>query len=261
MPMPAVTRVALFLDDGHLDFGAHVGVELDPDPELAQLADRLGEIHLALVHLDPKLLELALHVARRDRAIQLVLLADFDGEAEPDLGDARGLGLGGALLVGALPGDPLRLVRDLLLVRLGGRVGEPLRQQVVAGVAVLHLHDVARGAQVLHGFTQDHFHGSSSLRKDCAETVHAGAGVGVRANARVARQASASATSVSSTSHTGQPAASSRTVGSKAAYRPGATSVTRRRAPLAPRVASHWASCHTDGPTASGPSSATPAAV
>src|SRR5438477_518310 len=140
MPMPAVTRVALFLDDGHLDFGAHVGVELDPDPELAQLADRLGEIHLALVHLDPKLLELALHVARRDRAIQLVLLADFDGEAEPDLGDARGLGLGGALLVGALPGEP---------------------------------------------------------------------------------------------------AASSRTVGSKAGYRPGATSITRRMAPLASRVASH----------------------
>src|SRR2546421_374160 len=138
-------------------------MQLDPDPELAQLADRLGEVHLALVHLDPKLLQLALHVARRDRAVQLVLLADLDGEAEP---------------------------------------------------------------------------------------VPAGAGVGVRATARVARRASASATSVSSTSHTGQPAASSRTVGSKAGYRPGATSITRRRAPLASRVASHWASCHTDGPTA-----------
>src|SRR5438552_3601424 len=259
MPMPAVTRVALFLDDGHQDFGTHVGMQLDPDPELAQLADRLGEVHLALVHLDPKLLQLALHVARRDRAVQLVLLADLDGEAEPDLGDARGLGLGGALLVGALPRDPLRLVRDLLLVRLGGRVGEPLRQQVVAGVAVLDLHDVARGAQVLHGFTQNHFHGSRSLRKNYAEKVHAGAASG--ANARVAHQASASATSGSSTSHTGQPAASSRTVGSNAGYRPGATSITRRMAPLASRVASQWASCHTDGPTVSGPRIATPAAV
>src|ERR1051325_6808026 len=60
--------VALFLDHGHLDFRTHVGVQLDPDAELAQLADRLGEIDLALVHLDPELLELALHVARRDRA-------------------------------------------------------------------------------------------------------------------------------------------------------------------------------------------------
>src|SRR5437899_2439944 len=96
------------------------------------------------------------------RAAELVLLPDLDGEAEPDLGDAGGLGLGGALLLGALPGDPLRLVRDLLLVRLGGWVGEPFRQEVVAGIAVLHLHHVARGAQVLHAFTQDHFHGSSS---------------------------------------------------------------------------------------------------
>src|SRR5437899_11220079 len=83
-----------------------------PDAELTQLADRLGEIHLALVHLDPELLELALHIARRDRAVELVLLPDLDGEAEPDLGDAGGLGLGGAPLLGALPGDPLRLVRD-----------------------------------------------------------------------------------------------------------------------------------------------------
>src|SRR5438445_3042791 len=137
-------------------------MQLDPDAELTQLADRLGEVHLAVVHLDPGLLELALHIARRDRAVELVLLPDLDGEAEPDLGDAGGLGLGGALLLGALPGDPLRLVRDLLLVRLGGWVGEPFRQEVVAGIAVLHLHHVARGAQVLHAFTQDYFHGSSS---------------------------------------------------------------------------------------------------
>src|SRR5438477_38781 len=99
---------------------------------------------------------------RRDRAVQLVLVPDLDGEAEADLGDAAGLGLGGALLVGALAGDARRFVRDLFLVGLGSEVGEPLRQQVVAGVAVLHLHHVARGAQVLHVFTQDHFHGSCS---------------------------------------------------------------------------------------------------
>src|SRR2546429_7614132 len=99
MPMPAVTRVALFLDDGHLDFGAHVGVQLDPDPELAQLADRLGGIHLSAVHPAPQPLEPTPHLARRDRAPQLVLLPAFYREAEPDPGGARGLGLCGALLV------------------------------------------------------------------------------------------------------------------------------------------------------------------
>src|ERR1051325_6806222 len=72
--------VALFLDHGHLDFRTHVGVQLDPDAELAQLADRLGEIDLALVHLDPELLELALHVAPRDRAGQAVLPPPLHGE-------------------------------------------------------------------------------------------------------------------------------------------------------------------------------------
>src|SRR4029077_2675805 len=260
--MPILDRTLsgpLFLDDAHLDFGTHVGMQLDPDTELPQLADRLREIHLALVHLDPELLELALHIARRDRAVQFVLLPHLDGEAEADLGDARGLALGGALLVGALPRDALGLVGDLLLVRLGGRVGEPLRQQVVAGVAVFHLDHVARGAQMLHVFTQNHFHGSSS--SDCRETVQAGAASGARASARVTHQASASAPSVSSTSHTGQPPASSRTVGSKPGYRPGATSMTRRTAPLASRVACHWTCRHTGRPTASGPRTATPAAV
>src|SRR5207253_3565111 len=63
----------LFLHHAHLDLGAHVGMELDPDPELAQLPDRLREVHPALVDADPELLELALHVARGDGTVQLVL--------------------------------------------------------------------------------------------------------------------------------------------------------------------------------------------
>src|SRR5881296_3731884 len=74
--LTAHTRI-LFLDDAHADLGAHVGVQLDPDLEVAQLADRLGEVHLALVDVDPQLFQLALDVARGDRAVQLVLLADL----------------------------------------------------------------------------------------------------------------------------------------------------------------------------------------
>src|SRR5256885_9493330 len=119
----------LLLDDRHANLGMHVGMQLDPDPELAQLADRLREVHLALVHVDAELFQLALDVARRDRAVQLVLLAHLHREAELHLGDPGRLGLGGALLRGSLFGGALRLVGDLPLVGLRGRVGEPLGEE------------------------------------------------------------------------------------------------------------------------------------
>src|SRR2546422_9438512 len=129
-------------------------MELDPDPELAQLPDRLREVHPALVDADPELLELALHVARGHGTVQLVLLTPLHREAEVDLRDASGLGFGGALLRGALLRDALRLVSDLLLVGVGRGVGEALRQQVVARVAVLDLDHLASGAKMLHVFSR-----------------------------------------------------------------------------------------------------------
>src|SRR5947207_217047 len=131
---------------------------LAPDPEVAHLADRLGEVHLALVHVDPQLFELALDVARRDRAVQLVLLADFDGKAQMHVGELGRLGFGGAPLGGALPRDARGFVRDLLLIGLGGGVGEALGEEVVAGVAVLDLDDVAGRPEMLHVFSQNDLH-------------------------------------------------------------------------------------------------------
>src|SRR2546430_51618 len=136
-------------------------MQLDADAELAQLPDRLGEVHPALVDADPELFELALHVARGDRAVQLVLFTDLHREAEVDLRDAGRLGFRGALLRGALFGDARRFVGDLLLVGVGRRVGETLRQEVIAGVAVLYLDHVARRAKMLHVFSQDDFHSPS----------------------------------------------------------------------------------------------------
>src|SRR5256885_13342241 len=52
----------LFLDDRHQDFGTHVGMQLDPDAELAQLADRLGAIPPALGPLYPRPPEPSLHL-------------------------------------------------------------------------------------------------------------------------------------------------------------------------------------------------------
>src|SRR2546427_6396080 len=94
-PVCSVLPRPLFLHHAHLDFGAHVGMQFDIDAKLAQLPDRLGKIHPPLVDVDPELLQLALHVARGDRAIQLVLFTHFHREAEVDLRDAGRLGFRG----------------------------------------------------------------------------------------------------------------------------------------------------------------------
>src|SRR2546430_2114853 len=162
-PVCSVLLRALYLHHAHLDLGPHVRMQLDPDAELAQLPDRLGEVHPALVDADPEFFELALNVARGDRAEQLVLFTHFHREGEVDLRDAGRLGFGGALLRRALLGDPLRFIGDLLLVGVGRRVGEALRQEVIARVAVLDLDHVARRAKMLHLFSQDDFHNPSFL--------------------------------------------------------------------------------------------------
>src|SRR5512142_111063 len=86
--MPTVTAGPSLLDHHDLDFGPHLGVKLDADGELAERADRLGEIDLALVDVDPLFLETALDVARGHRAVQLLFLADLHREREGDAGDA-----------------------------------------------------------------------------------------------------------------------------------------------------------------------------
>src|SRR5438046_10173323 len=124
-------------------------MDLDAYPEFAEGADRLGESHLALVDVDPQLLELALDVARGHGPVQPVLFADLHREGELDAFELPGFALGGLTLDGALLGEPVRLEGDALLVAFGGRIREPFRQQEVAGVAVLYLDDLAGLPEVL----------------------------------------------------------------------------------------------------------------
>src|SRR3989454_8534050 len=133
-------------------------MDLDPDAEFAELTDRLVQIDFALVDANAELLELPLDVAGRDRAVQLVFLADFHGEAELHAGKASRFGFRRRLLGGALLGDALAFVGDLLLVGVGRRIGEPFGKQVIAGVPVLHLHDLADFAKMLDVFPQNDFH-------------------------------------------------------------------------------------------------------
>src|SRR5712671_3113759 len=84
---------------------------------------------------------------------------------------------------------------------------------------------------------------------------------GVRAIKACPRQARASPARLSTTSQSGH-AASSRTTGSKAGYKPGATSTTYRITRLASRVASHCTSVHSAGPAlVRATSTVTPAAA
>src|SRR5438034_5233357 len=97
MPVPRVTPESLLLHHTHPNLGPDVGVDLDAHREIAQLANRLGEVHLALVHVNPEPFDLALDVARRDRAGQLVFFATLDREREMELGEAVRPGFGGAV--------------------------------------------------------------------------------------------------------------------------------------------------------------------
>src|SRR5215831_1812325 len=156
--MPTVTAGPSLLDHHDRDFGPHLGMQLDADGEIAERADRLGEIDLALVDVNALFLEPALDVACRHRTVQLLFLPDFHRERERDSGQAGGLGLGRLLFGRALLGDALRLEGDALLVPLGRRVRQSLGKQVIAGVAVLDLDDFAGGPEMRDGFAQNDFH-------------------------------------------------------------------------------------------------------
>ncbi len=71
------------------------------------------------------------------------------------VGDLAGLLYGAGLVPRALLVDALQL-RD---AAGGGRLGEPARQEVVAGVAARDAHDLAAEADLLDVCEQDHLHG------------------------------------------------------------------------------------------------------
>src|SRR5262245_18771172 len=80
--MPTVTAGPSLLDHHDGNLGPHLRVELDADGELTERANRLREIHLALVDVDPLFFEAALVVAGGHRAVQLLFLADLHRERE-----------------------------------------------------------------------------------------------------------------------------------------------------------------------------------
>src|SRR5512143_47063 len=156
--MPTVTAVGSLLHDHHGELRPDFGMQLDAHAELPQRPDRLGQIDLALVHVNALLLETPLDVAGGHRAVELVFLPDLHGEGEADPCQFRRFSLGRLFLGLGQAGEPVGLEGDPLAIPFGGGVGQAFGQEVVAGVAVFDLDDLTRPPEVLDVQAQDDLH-------------------------------------------------------------------------------------------------------
>src|SRR5438094_70321 len=144
--------------DAHLDVRRDIGVQSDRNVEVAEPFDRLRQVQLAAIDLEPLGRQRFGDVGRRDRAVQRVGLADLLGDRDIERAQALDHRLGDLLLLGFFGHELPPLALDLFLVAFGRQQGELPRQQVVTGVAVGDLDDLASASQVVHVLTQNHLH-------------------------------------------------------------------------------------------------------
>ena len=129
----------------------------------AQLADAIDEVDLLVVHFDAALGEGLDDLLGADGTEELGLVrhagGDLHGHALQALGQLLGIDL--ALSVGLCSLFAEHF--DLPLGRGAGRDGEQMGEEIVAGVAVGNLDDVAHAAELEHIFDEEDFlfrHGS-----------------------------------------------------------------------------------------------------
>src|SRR4029453_11689508 len=157
---PTTSRLpTLFLfHDLDADVGRDVLVQLDGDRVRPQGPDGLMDLDAALVVLEAFSRQKVRDVLTRHGAEQRVALADLLGNGERVARD----GVGHLLMIVEDPRVPgvLRalLVLDDLQVAGRGRVGELLRDQVVAAVAVGDSHRLAALAELLDVLSQYDVH-------------------------------------------------------------------------------------------------------
>src|SRR5688500_8879750 len=152
----------LLLDYPDLDFWFHVRVKPDGHAEYAQRLERLMQIHLPLLDLEPLSLQLRRDVGRGDGTEQLSFLANARGEGERDLLELFGESLGRVATLVLRRFQPVLFLGDAFEVSGSRLEGDTARQQKIARVSVRDLHDVARLTQVLDGLTKNDFHSSGS---------------------------------------------------------------------------------------------------
>src|SRR5450432_2526352 len=163
----------LFLDDPDLDGRVDAAAQLDLDLGEPERLDGLREVDLLGVDLDALLAERVGDVARRDRPVELVLLADRARDRDAHLRERVRLGLGLLGELGRARRDDALLVLDALDV--GGRrlEGVAPRQEEVARVARLDVDDLARLAEVLHVVPENDLHDLRSRDREGHDGEHA----------------------------------------------------------------------------------------
>src|SRR3954471_10612879 len=150
--------LAAFGDDLHLHVRRHVAMQLHRHFELTDLLDRLRQVQPALVDVEAFGDEDVGDVAARDRSIECFGLADLARDLDLDVLQPAGDGFGDVLLLELFRVELDALALDLFLVALGREQRQLARQQVVAGVAVGDLDDLAAAPEVVDVFSQNHFH-------------------------------------------------------------------------------------------------------
>src|SRR3954452_303172 len=151
---PSARVSALGLDDDrHL--GCHARVDLDRHLVGTERLERLLEIDLVTVDLDPAPPERVGDVLRRDRAVQLPALADFHAHRERRRTDTRlgDLGLLALLLALILPARDVVVPGAVSAPR--GRDSQRVRDEVVRRVAVGDLLELAALAELRDVAGQD----------------------------------------------------------------------------------------------------------
>src|SRR5580765_1927185 len=175
---PVARRLSVLLDDGDLQLRGHVAVQLDRDRRLAERLQRLGQVDLAAIDVEPLHRQRLRDVGGDDRTIELFGIADAAGNRQLGLRDPLRQRLGRLPVFGLARVGELALAFDQLLVPVGDEQGQLARQQKVARVAGRHLHHLATLAEVVHVLTKNDFH-------DCLYCQSARYGKSARTRARM----------------------------------------------------------------------------
>jgi hypothetical protein len=140
------------------DAGADLPVDLDRDVERPQRADRLVQLNLAAVDLDPFGLEQLGDLRARHGAVEGVVLADLLPDHDFDLGDARRQA-GRVFGLLRLADDP-DFLAELDLPHVPGRRLERQRlgKQEVPRVTGGDVHHLAALSQLVDVFSQYDLH-------------------------------------------------------------------------------------------------------
>ena len=140
------------------DLCGDVAMHLHRHLHLAERLDRIDQLDLALVHLEPLRLERVRDVGGRHRSIHHVVLADAARDLDLELLQPLRVRLGGRALLRVADLGNFLLALDLLLVRLGHREGELARQQKVARVSGGDLDDFAAATEIVDVLSENDFH-------------------------------------------------------------------------------------------------------